>query len=91
MRYELSDCEWGVIKPVLPNKPRGIPRVDDGRVLNGIFWVLRSGAPWRCYFFFAAGWTLAYFCWNFATRPAVSRTRCLPNARPISMWNLAAR
>ena len=27
MRYELSDCEWGVIKPMLPNKPRGIPRV----------------------------------------------------------------
>jgi len=25
MRYELSDCEWGVIKPMLPNKPRGIP------------------------------------------------------------------
>jgi transposase len=47
MRYELSDCECGVIKPMLPNKPRGIPRVDDRRVLNGIFWVLRSGAPWR--------------------------------------------
>jgi hypothetical protein len=28
---------------VLPNKPRSIPRVDDRRVLNGIFWVLRSG------------------------------------------------
>jgi transposase len=47
MRYELSDCEWSVIGPMLPNKPRGIPRVDDRRVLNGIFWVLRSGAPWR--------------------------------------------
>jgi len=32
MRYELSDCEWSVIKPTLPNKPRGIPRVDDRRV-----------------------------------------------------------
>ncbi len=47
MRYELSDYEWAVIKPMLPNKPRGVPRVDDRRVLNGIFWVLRSGAPWR--------------------------------------------
>ena len=47
MRYELSDCEWSVIKLMLPNKPRGIPRVDDRRVVNGIFWVLRSGAPWR--------------------------------------------
>ena len=30
-----------------PSKPRGVPRVNDRRVLNGIFWVLRSGAPWR--------------------------------------------
>jgi transposase len=47
MRYELTDHEWFAIKPLLPNKPRGVPRVDDRRVLNGIFWVLRSGAPWR--------------------------------------------
>jgi transposase len=46
MRYELSDCEWSVIRLMLPNKPGGIPRVDDRRILNGIFWVLRSGAPW---------------------------------------------
>ena len=32
---------------MLPNKPRGVPGVNDRRVLNGIFWVLRSGAPWR--------------------------------------------
>ncbi|UVC19103.1 IS5 family transposase [Mesorhizobium onobrychidis] len=47
MRYKLSDSEWRVIAPMLPNKARGIPRVDDRRILNGIFWVLRSGAPWR--------------------------------------------
>jgi len=47
MRYELSDCEWTAIKQMLPNKPRGVRRVNDRRVLNGIFWVLRSGAPWR--------------------------------------------
>src|SRR5207248_2052787 len=45
--YELTDFEWGVIAPLLPNKPRGVPRVDDRRVLNGIFWVLPTGAPWR--------------------------------------------
>ncbi len=44
-RYELTDIEWKAIEPHLPNKPRGVPRVDDRRVLNGIFWVLRSGAP----------------------------------------------
>ena len=41
MRYELSDYEWTAIKPMLPNKPRGVRRVNDRRVLNGIFWVLR--------------------------------------------------
>ena len=29
------------------DRPCGVPRVNDRRVLNGIFWVLRSGAPWR--------------------------------------------
>ena len=46
-RFDLSDAEWAVIMPLLPNKPRGVPRVDDRRVLNGIFYALRTGAPWR--------------------------------------------
>jgi transposase len=45
-RYELTDREWFIIEPLLPNKPRGVPRVDDRRVLNGILWRFRSGAPW---------------------------------------------
>ena len=45
-RYDLSDAEWEIIKPLLPNKSRGVKRVNDRRVLNGIFWRLRSGAPW---------------------------------------------
>jgi transposase len=45
-RYELTDFEWSVIAPLLPNKPRGVARVDDRRVLNGIFWRFRSGSPW---------------------------------------------
>jgi transposase len=47
MRYELADYEWVAINPMLPNKSRGVPRVNDRRVLDGIFWVLRSGTPWR--------------------------------------------
>jgi transposase len=46
MRYKLTDYEWTAIKPFLPNKPRGVPRLNDRRVLNGIFWVLRSTAPY---------------------------------------------
>jgi transposase len=29
MRYDLTDYEWAAIKPMLPNKPRGVPRVND--------------------------------------------------------------
>ena len=43
MRYALTDAEWRLIEPILPRKPRGVPRVNDRRVLNGIFWVLKSG------------------------------------------------
>ena len=32
MRYELTDCAWRAIRPMLPNKPRGVPRVDDRRI-----------------------------------------------------------
>ncbi|WP_404918678.1 IS5 family transposase [Novosphingobium sp. ZW T3_23] len=45
-RFDLTDFEWSVIEPLLPTKVRGVPRVDDRRVLNGIFWRLRTGAPW---------------------------------------------
>jgi transposase len=46
-RFDLSDQEWAIIAPLLPNKPRGVPRIDDRRVLNGIFYILRTGSPWR--------------------------------------------
>jgi transposase len=46
-RYDLSEGEWRLIEPLLPNKPRGVARVDDRRVINGIFYVLRTGSPWR--------------------------------------------
>ena len=45
-RYELTDFEWSIIAPLLLNKPRGVPRADDRRVLNGIYWRLRTGSPW---------------------------------------------
>jgi hypothetical protein len=32
VRYELSDLEWAAIKPLLPNKSRGVRRVNDRRV-----------------------------------------------------------
>jgi transposase len=45
-RYELTDFEWSIISPLLPDKPRGVPRVDDRKVINGIYRRLRTGSPW---------------------------------------------
>lgn len=47
MRYELNDHEWAAIKPMLPNKSRGVPRVNDRRVLNGHLLGSTIWAPWR--------------------------------------------
>ncbi len=47
MRYDLTDMEWAAIGPVLPTGRPGPKRKNDRRVMNGIFWVLRTGAPWR--------------------------------------------
>jgi transposase len=47
MRYDLTDFEWSVIEPLLPTGRRGRKPGKNRRVLNGIFWVLRTGAPWR--------------------------------------------
>ena len=50
-RFDLTDEEWRLIEPLLPGrdgKPRrGRPTENDRRVLDGIFYVLRTGAPWR--------------------------------------------
>ena len=35
MRYELSDYEWTAIKPILPNRPRGVRRVHAGIAIRG--------------------------------------------------------
>ena len=43
-RYELSDFEWFIIQPLLPTKPRGVPRSHDRKALNGIY---RGFAPAR--------------------------------------------
>ena len=44
---EAKEAAWRLIEPLLPDKPRGVARVDDRRVINGIFYVLRTGSPWR--------------------------------------------
>ncbi len=35
-RYDMSDFEWSVIEPLLPQKSRGVPRVDGPKVLERV-------------------------------------------------------
>jgi len=43
-----TDAEWRIFDPLLPDRgERGPPIVDKRRTVNGILWVLRTGAPWR--------------------------------------------
>lgn len=46
-RYELTDDGWDRIADLLPRQHRGGKWADHRTVLNGIFWVLNSGAHWR--------------------------------------------
>lgn len=46
-RFDLTDFECSMFQPLLPNKSRGVTRVDDRRVLNGIFWRLRTARQLR--------------------------------------------
>jgi transposase len=47
-RGELTDTAWAQIAPLLPrNQRRGGRWCDHRRVINGILWKLRTGAPWR--------------------------------------------
>jgi len=41
-----DDAQFAQLSPLLPNKPRGVPRVDDQRVISGIVHVLKSGGRW---------------------------------------------
>ena len=46
MLFDLSDEEWALLGPLLP-KSRKSKRVDDRKIMNAIFYVLRTGMPWR--------------------------------------------
>jgi len=48
---DLTDAQWEILKPLFQPKRRpdgrGRPWKDARAVLNGVLWVLRTGAPWH--------------------------------------------
>lgn len=48
-RFDLTETQWERLVPLLPPQHSGEPGrpyVDHRRVINGILWVLATGAPW---------------------------------------------
>lgn len=48
-RLDLSDQEWALLEPLLPDRAprRARPWKDHRQVVNGVLWRTRTGAPWR--------------------------------------------
>lgn len=48
-RHEVTDDQWKAIGPILPRRTAktGRPPSDPRLMVNGILWILRTGAPWR--------------------------------------------
>jgi transposase len=61
-RHELSDEQWAQLAVLLPpEKPKtGRPALEHRQVVNGILWVLRTGAPWRDLPERYGNWTTVY-------------------------------
>ena len=48
-RHELTDEQWRLVEPFIPRSVArtGRPRSEARLMLDGIFWILSTGAPWR--------------------------------------------
>ena len=48
-RHDISDELWEILKPHLPGREgvRGVTAKDNRLFINAVFWILRTGSPWR--------------------------------------------
>lgn len=49
---DLTEEQWTIVQPLIPIPPkradgRGRPRIEDRSIMNGILWVMRTGAQWK--------------------------------------------
>ena len=58
-RYEVTDEQWEVLQTCFGNSPKqtGRPQSDNRKLLNGVLWILHTGAPW---------WGSAGILWSMA-------------------------
>ena len=93
-RHELSDAEWALVKDLLPvPKKRGRRPTEAGKVLDGMLWILRTGAPWRDLPERYGAWRTVYDRFNLWSRDGtfdriVSRLQAQMDAQDRIDWEL---
>lgn len=62
VRGLMTDEEWAFFEPfvVATGGKRGRPPSDHRRVLDGVFWIARTGVPWRDLHDYFGPWTRVY-------------------------------
>lgn len=47
-RYEITDCQWEAVAPLLPGKTMdgGVTAKNNRLFFNAVVWIMRSGYPW---------------------------------------------
>lgn len=93
-RHELSDKEWELVNDLLPvPKKRGRRPAEARKVLNGMIWILRTGAPWRDLPERYGPWRTVYDRFNLWSRDGtfdrvVSRLQAQLDAQKRIDWEL---
>jgi transposase len=86
-RMMLREIDWARLEPLLPKQKgkKGRPRKNDRIVIEGILWVLRTGAPWRDLPPEFGSWKTIYWRFNHWTKIglweqiwSVLKKRCRP-------------
>ena len=91
-RHELCDRQWELVKDLWPVPKKRRP-AEAGKVLNGMLWILRPGAPWRDLRERYGPWRTVYDRFNLWSRGgtldrAVSRLRAQMDAQGGIAWEL---
>ena len=48
-RHDISNRVWNILEPLLPGRKGSVgrPEQDNRLFVNAVFWIIRTGAPWR--------------------------------------------
>src|SRR5260370_34093003 len=84
MRFDLTDEEWALLEPLMP-KARKSARADHRKIMNAIFYVLRTGMPWRDLPERYGPYTTAYNRFNRWSRRNLNRQGRKPTGSEISV------